>query len=560
MVHYVWNEYLIIVKCEKTNSWQAWVPLIVKLTGGFIMKHFWCISIGIVIAGLTLACNGSDSQVGGVCNQGDQQACPCLNRLEGVQVCREDRSGWQPCQCPGNGDEDQEQENSSSLLFDFNDGEPSDWLSAITNSWAQSSIDWSIHDGFLEVWGGISNGGGAGVALYRQDGEYDNLSISADVKLVEGPYASGSSPIETTACMDAIGNERSLGRFGLIVRFNPEEGQGYALLGNRLVGNGTCLWLGRIDEYGSGPNYAIRTFFTVLDAATLGETNPEQAHRFNLVADGDTITGNIDGVVAVTANDSTYTSGHYVLHNYDGKTQFDNIEIIDCELGGCSGGNNDFPYPLNSPSWLQEFYDGFESDSAGDYPGNWTAAYEASSEPESNNVVDSPTFAGTTKALQVSGSPSGCWAATFKNTSYETPSSGILRLSYALRGSGQIEFSTSCHHNEVEAGFWTPTGCWSDDGCQAGAIQLKWEETQGDSIGSIWGCGSSLISNAAYEQWYKADIVFDLEQRNLWCFINGELFGQSEINEERMPPWQVWAGSGSGHGWIDEITVYQWSE
>jgi len=57
--------------------------------------------VGLMIAG---ACgpDGADR----VCDPGETQSCLCVGDAVGVQVCREDASGWESCQCGGGGDDD----------------------------------------------------------------------------------------------------------------------------------------------------------------------------------------------------------------------------------------------------------------------------------------------------------------------------------------------------------------------------------------------------------------------------------------------------------------------
>jgi hypothetical protein len=68
----------------------------------------WCATLMAVFVLGTVTCSGGGSSSssgggGGVCDPGDRQLCPCLGGAGGgVQDCRDDGTGWKPCEgCGG---------------------------------------------------------------------------------------------------------------------------------------------------------------------------------------------------------------------------------------------------------------------------------------------------------------------------------------------------------------------------------------------------------------------------------------------------------------------------
>jgi len=218
-----------------------------------------------------------------------------------------------------------------------------------------------------------------------------------------------------------------------------------------------------------------------------------------------------------------------------------------CSFGRCV---DSCPYSLSIQNWIQTCSYDFEEETVGQYPSDWTAGYEAASHPERNKIVGSPAFGGSQRALQVSGASSGCTAAEFDNSSCSVPSTGVFRLSAYLQASGSNESGTSCHVGEIILAL---------DGSGGNACygELGYGEMRSDALG---GLSTDPIVPIYYNWWYKIDLIVDADQRYAWLYLDDVLTpGWGPLRSGVNPPYNLRIGSGSGIGWIDNVSFYNWA-
>jgi len=86
------------------------------------MRRITLVRAAAVIAlASALACDGNGED--GVCEPGATQPCTCAGGANGAQICREDRSGWEACDCGGDTDVDTDADTDADSDTDSCDNE-----------------------------------------------------------------------------------------------------------------------------------------------------------------------------------------------------------------------------------------------------------------------------------------------------------------------------------------------------------------------------------------------------------------------------------------------------
>ena len=168
------------------------------------------------------------------------------------------------------------------------------------------------------------------------------------------------------------------------------------------------------------------------------------------------------------------------------------------------------------------------------------------------NLITTSQHASGAKALELAGSPGGCWAAICDR---EIPMTNSLYIEFSLRPSRN--HAGGCHPWVGLVGLRT-TRSWSS---AQGYWFLTLQTGAGQSIlgGYPGQAGAQVLSNWSYDQWNKIGVLYQNNQTNVdfTYFINGKQLGPYHLQNYGFENALKYLAFDSGDGttWIDDVTI-----
>ncbi len=195
--------------------------------------------------------------------------------------------------------------------------------------------------------------------------------------------------------------------------------------------------------------------------------------------------------------------------------------------------------------------DSFETYADGGYPGGgWFPIYNAVNDP-TNNTVTSGQHSDGTKSLQIYGSHSYNWTATFY---YPMTIPSVFFVEFDFMNSGEI-FASAGNPHEATAGlidyFYGDWGGWT---------ALLYSSKYGDVYGTGVHSGTGVIvPNFETMRWYAVKMLVNLPAGTVDYWVDGNYVGQQFnqwLIDKRSAYLYFELDCGGGKAWFDKVKVY----